>query len=723
MSSSESGSESDSSSKRSGSGSSNGDDYEDEYDESKNGSRSASSASSGSSKGSGGSDKSDSGKKYTESDVSTSRRKSSVLVASEGSDKSGASSASGSRRGSGSGSSGSNRSGEGRWRSGKSGTGTYLSSRRKDDSSDHESSDDGGSSSASSDTPPKKRPEVKKHVVPHARSAGDDSNAGSDSKPTTRPSAETGQTRGAAYAMADQQVTSVSTKEELNDLLLLNDQLRLKLEAQRSILQKGRNTTLCRSQNRTMWKQYQRPAAASFQRMLSREGTRRELLRERDELLERQCFLQRKVYCIKQMHVYVKLIQECKNDIAELSKERRALLLSIRSNEKLLVNTSETGDPKKVFKQLADEIRANSVLARRILDHRRRDAVSAIRMRKDTQKRVERLEEQVREAKEWEPPTDLDEGTRTLFEEYRWKAETICELHKKLSRLKAKSRGDMSDSSGGRVGSQHDKESRAYYVAKIRELRDEIYRLTSKADRQKTANSPTREPVDKSFTTSRGDVAWNLEQRGGDPSPRIGSNEGNQRSSNTDNGGGKPGAKVYDPLGEVKRRVDEARRSNTTSQLLSDETPQSAARNNSQPRKRGSVDDVAPGGVKATGESAGGNGGDSAKSKSSKQTDGQGSDEYASQRDDYDEDAPKSYSASRKNADDYSETSGTALPGEAGEKSSSEIVASTGGGTDTHRDSGSSGNNGAAPNDNEKVAGESEDPPAKEDEGASWLDF
>nr|CCC96011.1 unnamed protein product [Trypanosoma congolense IL3000] len=438
-------------------------------------------------------------------------------------------------------------------------TGTFPS-KENDGSNDSTTSAKEGSLSASNSTVSNKRQDdVKKHVVPHAGDTNDGSEGSNKGRTAQRPPAGGAWSREAAYEAADEQVTSVSTKEELDELLLLNDELRLKLEVQRTILlQKERGSTYSYYNHRMMWKQSKGASATTYERMLTREGTRRELRRERTELIERHAHLQQKIFRRNKLQSCVKLIEECRADIEELNKERRELIRAIRDNEKLLMVNFQGVPPEKMFRQLAGEIRVNSVLAQRSLDHKRRDAVDAIQMRRETQRRVTKLEKQMHEAANWEPPSDLDDSTQRLFDEYRWKAETVRELREQLARLKSKEREELFESSGGRGASQSCKESRVFYLAKIREMKDEIARLSAKTFGKTSGRSPTQGSTDADVQLTPGSRSGKRTGLSGSPS------DGKSK---------RPGSSAtQDPLRDLKRKVDESRMANENSLLGNQES-------------------------------------------------------------------------------------------------------------------------------------------------------
>ncbi|KAH8603417.1 hypothetical protein ERJ75_001828900 [Trypanosoma vivax] len=300
------------------------------------------------------------------------------------------------------------------------------------------------------------------------------------SESSPNPAADGNKGPQAASIVEDTPIT-INTREELDELISKNDELRMQLME----IEKKKMSTMLSARSRknkggTVWNFTEKQSSTAFQLKLRREFIRRDLRMERIELTELRDELQRKLMLNKRLQSYYALIQECKNDISSLSEERRTLMQAIRSNEKLLITNSEERDIERASRKLADEIRADAVLAQRALMIGRRDASDAIRMRKEVQQRVEDLSRKLAEAKSCVLPRDATGELQQLYKEYERKTERLQEVRMQWRQIKNHPNGLwMNSPPKGRLAPS-EAESQAYYISKINEVKEEIRRLSAK---------------------------------------------------------------------------------------------------------------------------------------------------------------------------------------------------------------------------------------------------
>ncbi|KAH9578756.1 hypothetical protein LSM04_004112 [Trypanosoma melophagium] len=291
----------------------------------------------------------------------------------------------------------------------------------------------------------------------------------------------------------------VTTREELNELLAKNDELRIKLlesgRSERYTSRSKRDVMNASSTSNT--RRQQKKAVQTVTQSLRREYTRQELKGERDELLARRNELRKKVATNKRLHSYFALIEECNTDIASLTEEKRALSLAIRQNEKVLLNCEEDQDTEQGYKRLTEEIKAEAVLTKRSLEKAQRDLSETMKLRRDAQQRVQKLEEQVSKAEsegegKHHQRTQADPEIRALQKVYMEKSQYIHKLKRQLRELRPSSRSKKRDASTeGNLKSINGE--RLHLVERVQQLRTEIAVLSARSARRiKSRRESTR---------------------------------------------------------------------------------------------------------------------------------------------------------------------------------------------------------------------------------------
>lgn len=137
--------------------------------------------------------------------------------------------------------------------------------------------------------------------------------------------------------------------------------------------------------------------ARTVQESLNAHRTLQLLRLEHRDLLRRRADLNDLIARYKKASRYRLLVEEAKQDIADLSEEHRDVQLEVRCNEKLLVMSSEVMEHGEGTHRLQQEMRACNALAKRQREHALRDADGAQRKRDAAQKRVSELQETIDE--------------------------------------------------------------------------------------------------------------------------------------------------------------------------------------------------------------------------------------------------------------------------------------------------------------------------------------
>lgn len=294
----------------------------------------------------------------------------------------------------------------------------------------------------------------------------------------------------------------VPTKEELADLLAHNDELRTKLLENRRAMRHSTGRYKNASWDNTrvlMSRQQYRKTTMAIQRAMRREEVRQELREERQYLGALREDLRKSIATSKRLRSYLPLIEECKNEILHLVEEKRALLLGIRQNEKILLNNKADQESDIMIRRLREEIKADGVLTQRALQRAQREALEAVKMHQNTRLRVQKLEEELAQAENNVHPEDMDPELRRLYEVNQQRARTVQQLRKQLRRMKSRSPNEMrrADKEASKKDARKEREE---LVKSILEMRKKVRELSVKADKGKLQENLK---VDASTTSDR----------------------------------------------------------------------------------------------------------------------------------------------------------------------------------------------------------------------------
>lgn len=289
------------------------------------------------------------------------------------------------------------------------------------------------------------------------------------------------------------EVNAVTTREELADFLAQNDELRAKLLEERRTAKHstGNQKTFPRNNNRVTHNlRHYRKTSMAIKKALEREERRQELRSERQYLWSLRENLRKNVATNKRLRSYLPLIEECKNDIAKLAEEKRALLLTIRQNEKVLLNNKEDQESEIMVKRLREEIKADWVLTQRALQRAQHDALAAVNMHHEARLRVQQLEEELERRGGVVHLENMDPELRELYEENQRKAQKICQLRKQLRKMKLQSSTEMSQGEKER-SKKNMKKEKEELIKRIHEMRKKLGELSAKTS-EKNASAKAK---------------------------------------------------------------------------------------------------------------------------------------------------------------------------------------------------------------------------------------